>query len=273
MYSSYRFKNREEDEEALRRQNYLEKLNNKKELIKIEFEKLQEEQKCDILTIKSDNNINFKNLLNELRAKTSKKQEKLFNNEKMIFISESSNQTNFLPDYVKDNTSKLNITNSFLKSSYKNKIFDTASYRFENNVDFLKQKLQNMKNEIENIKDNIQNELINKTTRQNKLIEIETSKKKMLFEMNDLNFAKKMTFKKFENLDTLLFNAQAKKKMSLFHLSQIKNEMFELKSIENDFFKQKISIVQQEKFDIEKEQGELSKTLVQIDVIYFILLF
>ena len=84
--------------------------------------------------------------------------------------------------------------------------------------------------------------------------------------MNDLNFAKKMTFKRFTNVGTLLFNAQTKKKLSVLHLNQIKNEMGQIKTIESDFFKQRCSLLQQEKHDIEKEQTELSKVLLQIDV-------
>lgn len=267
-FNKYNNRHREDDEEALRRQAYLENINRKKELIKMEFEKSQEEQKLDLLTIKNESFINFKNMLNELKTITIKKQENLKNIDKRIDMLKRQDSAQKLGILSQENQmSKMSIANnSFLKNSYKNRIFESGSFKSSSQADFLQKRLIDMKEEIETIKNNIENELINRTTRFSKLNELENSKKKMLNEINDLNFSKKMTFRRFDNLDTLNFNAQAKKKLSLFHLGQIKNELFELKSVENEFFKRKVSLVQQEKFDIDKEQVDLSKTLIHIDV-------
>ena len=89
MYFS-RQKYRDEDDETLRRQAYLESLNQKKDLIKNEFDKLQDEAKFDDLTIKSDNDIQFKKILNELRNSIAKKQQKLFKAQNQSLISQIS---------------------------------------------------------------------------------------------------------------------------------------------------------------------------------------
>jgi len=262
MYNRHKIK--EEDEESLRRQAYLDSLNRKKELIKNEFDKLQDELKFDELTIKSDNDIHFKNLLNDLKRSIAQKQEKLFQTENTYFFIRSS-ALSMDENFQKEANVTANNT-SFTKSFYKNKILETISYKKENNPESLKKKLLEIEREINDTKHNIETEIINKTSIQSKVIELENSKKKMLFLMNDLNFAKRMTFKRFNNINTLLFNAKTKKKLSLLHLNNIKTEMGNIKTVENDFFKQKFTIIQQEKHDIEKEQTELSKVLLQIDV-------
>lgn len=268
----YRHRVKEEDEETLRRQAYADNLNRKKELIKSEFDKLQDEQKCDELTIKSDNEIHFKNLLNEIKAMKVRKEEKLIKTDQnAIFFTGSTRFDSVSQKELRTSNTNINNT-SFIKSFYKNKIFEAMSYKQDGDPEALRRKLAEVKQEIENTKINIETENNNKTSILNKVLELEGSKKKILFQMNDLNFAKKMTFKRFNNVGTLLFNAQTKKKLSLLHLNQIKNEMGQIKTIESDFFKQRCSLLQQEKHDIEKEQTELSKVLLQIDVTYKILL-
>lgn len=260
MYSRHRCK--EENEETLRRQANLENLNKKKEWIKNEFDKLQEEEKFDDLTIKSDNDIPFKRILNEMRNLIGKKQQTLFR-------AQNQNQIS-CPELAlkpKEKLSNFNINTSFIKSSYKTKVFELSSYKIEKNQPYnLKKKLNELKEEIEEIKNKIENENINKSSLQSKLIEVENSKKIKIFQMNDLNFVKKVTFRRFTDINALLFNAKTKSKLSLLHLSQMKNEMNEIQTIENDFFKQKFSNVKEEKHNIEKEQTELLKILLQIDV-------
>ncbi len=261
MYCN-RHRNKEEDEENLRRQTYLDNISRKKELIKSEFNKMEDEQKFDYLTIKTNIYINFKKLLNEVKDIKTKKQEKLMKIETKVHLLQNS-FSKFSLDFITEKEPHLQTNSSFTKSFYKNKIFDPVSSKIE---EVLRKKLCDIKQEIDFTKHNIENEMVNKIAIQSKLDEMENSKKKMLFQMNDFIFAKKMTFKRFDNVDSLLFNANAQKKMSLLNLNNIKNEIDEIKTIENDFLKQKFLSVQQKKHDLEKEQIELSKVLIQIDV-------
>ena len=263
---------KDEDEESIKRQTYLDNLNRKKDLIKTEFEKLQDEQKFDFISIRSSNDTNFKGILNDIKSIISKKQDKLFKLETQNRLLQNSSSQTYI-DYIAEKNSNFITNNSFTKNSYKNKIFESISYKSETNPDILKIQLESMKQAIETTKNNIETEILNKSTIENKLIELENSQKKMISQVNEMNFAKRMTFKRFNNINGLLFNATAKKKTSLIHLNQIRNEVNDINNIENEFFKKKFSIVQQEKHDIEMEQGELSKVLMQIDVNLFIYFF
>ena len=177
----YRHRVKEEDEETLRRQAYMDSLNRKKELIKSEFEKLQDEQKCDELTIKSDNEIHFKNLLNEIKTMKVRKEEKLMKTEQnAIFFNASTRFDSVSQKELPNSNNNIN-NSSFIKSFYKNKIFDAMSYKQDANPEALRRKLTEIKQEIENTKINIETENNNKTSILSKVIELESSKKKFCF--------------------------------------------------------------------------------------------
>ena len=202
---------KDEDEESIKRQTYLDNLNRKKDLIKTEFEKLQDEQKFDFISIRSSNDTNFKGILNDIKSIISKKQDKLFKLETQNRLLQNSSSQTYI-DYIAEKNSNFITNNSFTKNSYKNKIFESISYKSETNPDILKIQLESMKQAIETTKNNIETEILNKSTIENKLIELENSQKKMISQVNEMNFAKRMTFKRFNNINGLLFNATAKKK-------------------------------------------------------------
>lgn len=261
----YRHRAKEEDEEAIRRQAYLEGLSQKRELIRSEFEKIQDQHRVDELTIKSDSDIPFKSLLNELRREVVVKQEKLSRCESQLRLSSSQSFLPLQESQLGGSKAAMNV--SFSKSYYRNRTLESLSAKDVNRPEALARRLAELKRETESSRGKYESETINRSSIQGKLAELEDSKKKMLSEMNELSFAKRMSFKRFTDIGTLLFTAQTKKKLSLQHLSQAKSEIGKIKTIESEFFKTRFAQVQQEKVEIDKEQGELSKVLLMIDVI------
>lgn len=56
------------------------------------------------------------------------------------------------------------------------------------------------------------------------------------------------------------------KKTSLAHLTQIKKTMDDIKELENKFYRKSLSYVKDEKVEIDKEQTDISRIIVSIDV-------
>jgi hypothetical protein len=56
------------------------------------------------------------------------------------------------------------------------------------------------------------------------------------------------------------------KKTSLAHLTQIKKTMDDIKNLENKFYRKSLNYVKEEKVEIDKEQTDISKILVSIEV-------